>query len=123
MPESQKERLKEELAAEREKCRNLEQCNGTLEARVRELAARLEGALEADERKEAAFRQIKRQWTLVSQKLAAEQEEALRREQAAVAEGEALRGEMAEAKKQVQLNKEPIKMVHSLPIKLMIIYL
>ena len=72
--EEDKERsLKEELAAEREKRANVEKSNKALEARVGELTARLEAAGETDARKEAAFQQVKRQWSLVSQKLAAEQ--------------------------------------------------
>ena len=63
----------EELAAERARSAGLERSNGALEARLRELGGRLEAAGETDARKEAAFQQVKRQWSLVSQRLAAEQ--------------------------------------------------
>ena len=65
--------LREELAAERARSAGLERSNGALEARLRELGGRLEAAGETDARKEAAFQQVKRQWSLISQRLAAEQ--------------------------------------------------
>ena len=65
--------LREELAAERARSAGLERSNEALEARLRELGGRLEAAGETDARKEAAFQQVKRQWSLVSQRLAAEQ--------------------------------------------------